>query len=279
MNGQTIGKIGVGSWTFPWATGTVLDHRPKQVLDPLGVVQRAKDLGVHVVHFLDNLPLDKCEDDAIGEAGEFAKQHTIEVEIGTRGTDPEHLLRYLRIAGRMGAHLIRTMGGWHGAPASLEEIDHNLRKVLPAFGHAGVRIALENYEAYRTSDLAALVGRIDHPALGICLDLTNSFGALESADEILRNLVPFTISVHLKEFAVERLEFLMGFAFRGKPTGQGMLPLPKMFAALAAASRQANVIVEQWPPFHETLAKTMELELKWARESVEYLATTGFLTK
>jgi sugar phosphate isomerase/epimerase len=279
MNGQTIGKIGVGSWTFPWATGTVLDHRPQQVLDPLGVVQRAKDLGVHVVHFLDNLPLDKCDADATRDAGEFARQHSIEVEIGTRGTDPEHLLRYLQIAGRMGAHLIRTMGGWHGAPAPLEEIDHNLRKVLPAFGHAGVRIALENYEAYRTSDLAALVGRIDHPALGICLDLTNSFGALESADEILRNLVPFTISVHLKEFAVERLEFLMGFAFRGKPTGQGMLPLQKMFAALAAASRQANVIVEQWPPFHETLAKTMEMELQWARESVEYLATTGFLTK
>ena len=243
------------------------------------MVQRAKDLGVHVVHFLDNLPLDKCNDDAVRGAGEFAKQHGIEVEIGTRGTDPEHLVRYLQIAGRMGARLIRTMGGWHGAPASLEEVEHNLRKVLPAFGEAGVRIALENYEAYRTSDLAALVGRIDHPALGICLDLTNSFGALESADEILRNLVPFTISVHLKEFAVERLEFLMGFAFRGKPTGRGMLPLQKMFAALSAASRQANVIVEQWPPFQETLAKTMELELNWARESVEYLATLGFLTK
>jgi len=279
MNGKTIGKIGVGSWTFPWATGTVLDHRPKQILDPLGVVQRAKDLGVHVVHFLDNLPLDKCDDDAIGRAGEFAAQHGIEVEIGTRGTDPEHLFRYLKIAQKMGAHLVRTMGGWHGAPASLQEIDDNLSKVLPSFGESGVRIALENYEAYRTSDLASLVARIGHPALGICLDLTNSFGALESADEILGNLVPFAISVHLKEFAVERLEFLMGFAFRGKPTGKGMLPLQKMFAALAAASRQVNVIVEQWPPFQDTLAKTMELELNWARESVEHLATMGYLTK
>ena len=71
----------------------------------------------------------------------------------------------------------------------------------------------------------------------------------------------------------------MGFAFRGKPTGRGMLPLQKMFGALAADSRQANVIVEQWPPFQETLAKTMELELNWARESVEYLATLEFLTK
>jgi sugar phosphate isomerase/epimerase len=257
----------------------VLNHQPEQVLGPLGVVQRAKDLGVHVVHFLDNLPLDAYDESAIGSASEFAAQHGIEVEIGTRGTDPEHLLNYLKIAQRMGARLIRTMGGWHGAPAPLQEVDTNLRKVLPAFRDASVRIALENYEAYRTSDLGALVGQIDHPSLGICLDLTNSFGALESADEILRNLVPFTISVHLKEFAVERLEFLMGFAFRGKPTGQGMLPLQKMFEALVAASRQPNVIVEQWPPFHESLARTMELELSWARLSVEHLSTTGYLTK
>jgi 3-oxoisoapionate decarboxylase len=279
MNGKAIGKIGVGSWTFPWATGTVLDHRPEPVLGPPGLVQRAKELGVGVVHFLDNLPLDACAQDAIDRASELAAQHGIQVEIGTRGTDPDHLLRYLGIAQKMGARLIRTMGGWHGAPDPLEVVGNNLRKVLPSFGDAGVRIALENYEAYRTSDLAGLVGQIDHPALGVCLDLTNSFGALESADEILRNLAPFTISVHLKEFAVERLEFLMGFAFRGKPVGQGMLPLQKMFEALAASSRQANVIVEQWPPFQETLSKTIELELNWARQSVEHLATMEYLTK
>jgi len=179
----------------------------------------------------------------------------------------------------MNARLVRTMGGWHGAPASLPQIDTNLRKVLPAFAEAGVSMALENYEAYRTADLGELVSRIDNAYLGICLDLTNSFGALESADEILRNLVPFTISVHLKEFAVERLEYLMGFAFRGKPTGKGMLPLKKMFDALAAANREANVIVEQWPPFCESLSKTMELELNWAKESVEHLATMGYLVK
>jgi sugar phosphate isomerase/epimerase len=279
MNGKTIGKIGVGSWTFPWATGTVLDHRPEQPLDPPGVVQRAKELGLHVVHFLDNLPLDGCDEAAIERAAALAKEHDIEVEIGTRGTKPEHLLRYLDIAKKMGARLIRTMGGWHGAPASLEEIANNLLRVLPSYGEAGVKIALENYEAYRTSELATLVNRIDNPFLGVCLDLTNSFGALESADEILDNLVPFTISVHVKEFAVVRMEFLMGFAFRGQPTGQGLLPLEKMFDALITASRQANVIVEQWPPFQENLGKTMELEINWARQSVEHLVALGYFTK
>ena len=279
MSATELGKIGVGSWTFPWATGTVQDRRPEPILDPVGVVQRTIDIGVHVVHFLDNLPLDAFDGKSLDRARDLARKHSIEVEVGTRGTEPAHLLRYLEIAQRMGARLIRTMGGWHKAPAPVDQIKANFRKVLPQFDGAGVRIALENYEAYSTSDIAAIVREINSPSLGVCLDLTNSFAAMESADEILENLAPFTISVHLKELTVERLEYLMGFAFRGKPTGQGVLPLTKIFDTLLANNRKANVIVEQWPPFHETLQRTIELEFEWARQGVEFLAGTGYLTK
>jgi 3-oxoisoapionate decarboxylase len=279
MSDRLLGKIGVGSWTFPWATGTVQDQRPTTILTPVDVVQRTIDIGVHVVHFLDNLPLDSFDNQMLDRARDLAQENSIDVEVGTRGTEPEHLRKYLSIAQRMGARLLRTMGGWHKAPAPVDQIKANFRQVLPEFTDAGVRIALENYEAYSTSDIAAIVREIDNAALGVCLDLTNSFAAMESADEILENLAPFTISVHLKEFTVERLEFLMGFAFRGKPTGQGVLPLTKIFETLLANSRKANVIVEQWPPFQENLEKTMEMEFEWAREGVEHLAAMDYLTK
>jgi sugar phosphate isomerase/epimerase len=279
MSDRTLGKIGVGSWTFPWATGTVQDQRPTTILTPVDVVQRTIDIGVHVVHFLDNLPLDSFDNQMLDRARDLAQEHNVEVEVGTRGTEPEHLRKYLSIAQRMGARLLRTMGGWHKAPAPVDQIKANFLKVLPEFSDAGVRIALENYEAYSTSDIAAIVREIDNASLGVCLDLTNSFAAMESAEEILGNLAPFTISVHLKEFTVERLEYLMGFAFRGKPTGQGVLPLTKIFESLLAKSRKTNVIVEQWPPFHESLEKTMDMELEWARQGVEHLATLDYLTK
>jgi hypothetical protein len=123
MSDKTIGKIGVGSWTFPWATGTVLNCRPEPVLGPVDLVQRASDLGVHVVHFLDNLPLDECDDRSIDRASKLATQEGIEVEIGTRSTDPEHLLNYLKIAQRMNARLIRTMGGSRRASAAAAHRD------------------------------------------------------------------------------------------------------------------------------------------------------------
>ena len=98
MSDRTLGKIGVGSWTFPWATGTVQDQRPTTILTPIDVVQRTIDLGVHVVHFLDNLPLDSFENQMLDQARDLARQHNIEVEVGTRGTEPEHLRKYLSIA-------------------------------------------------------------------------------------------------------------------------------------------------------------------------------------
>ena len=166
MSAKNLGRIGVGSWTFPWATGTVQDRRPNPILDPVGVVRRTIDLGVHVVHFLDNLPLDSFDGEVLDQARDLAAGHGITVEIGTRGTEPEHLLNYLKSREPTGVQLIRTMGGWHQAPAPVEEIRANFRAVLPQFEDAGVRIALENYEAYRTSDIAAIVQEAQSPSLG-----------------------------------------------------------------------------------------------------------------
>lgn len=105
----------------------------------------------------------------------------------------------------------------------------------------------------------------------MCLDLTNSFGALENKEEILRNLSSHAISVHLKDFAVERIEHLMGFAFRGRPVGEGRLPLKELFTTLAQIGRHPNVIVEHWAPFGGTLEKTLQLEDEWAGRSVGFL--------
>ena len=91
-----------------------------------------------------------------------------------------------------------------------------------------------------------------------CLDLTNSFGALENKEQILQHLAAHAINVHLKDFAVERIEFLMGFAFRGRPVGEGCLPLADLFSTLAKHGNRPNVIVEHWTPFAGTLEKTLE---------------------
>ena len=54
-----FGRIGIGSWTYPWAAGTVRNWRPEQPMSPSGLVRQAAELGVKVVQIADNLPLDE----------------------------------------------------------------------------------------------------------------------------------------------------------------------------------------------------------------------------
>jgi len=271
---QALGRIGVGSWTFPWAIGTVKDHLPSPLMTAVELVRKGSEIGAGTVQFLDNLPLDSFSDGELQEVKAAAQEHGMEIQLGTRGVTPAHLSRFLAVATTLGCRLVRTMGGWHGEPATTAEMEGDLREILPAYAEAGVSLALENYEAYSTLELGTLVRKIGHPSLGICLDLTNSFGALESADAILDHLAELTINIHLKEFVVERLPHLMGFAFIGRPVGQGKLPLETIFSRVADFGREPDAIVELWTPFKETLAETLLQEEKWARESVRYLKST-----
>ena len=270
-----LGRIGIGSWTYPWAIGTIRDYLPKRPMSPRGLVERAADLGVTVVQILDNLPLNQLSIEELQDLRKLALHYRIELQVGTRGIGRSHLLHYLEIARQLEAPLVRTMGGWPGQRASLAEIEKEVRAVLPEFARAGISLALENYETYATSDLARLVNTISHPNLGICLDLTNSFGALESAEQVLGNLAPLTINLHLKDFTIERLDYLMGFAFLGRPIGKGRLPLDQIFTCLAKFGHRPDIIVELWTPFTKTLEDTLALEQAWAAESIAHLRSAA----
>lgn len=266
-----FGRIGIGSWTYPWAVGTVANSRPEQPLSAEALVRTATELQLQVVQIADNLPLDALASQELESLRQLAQDYGIALQVGTRGVDQDHLLNYLRIAEQLESTLVRSLGGWPGYPTPLSEVERNINSVLPAFIDAGVSLALENYEVYSTADLANLVRSIDHPRFGICLDVTNSFAALESTEQILDNLAPVTINAHIKDFTIERTNSLMGFACVGRSIGQGKLPLNLILSRLAQFNRRPDLIVELWPPPQSSLEETLSLERKWAAESVQYL--------
>lgn len=273
VNIPGLGRIGIGSWTYPWAVGTVRNCRPSQPMSPIGLVRQAAELGVKVVQVADNLPLDALTIAELKDLRKLSQDCGIELQVGTRGIDCSHLLRYLEIALQLEAKLVRTMERSEGLTVAISAIEKNISLVLPEFVQAGVSIALENYEAYSTSDLARLINTIKNPNLGVCLDVVNSLGALESTDQILDNLASLTINLHLKDFTIQRLDHLMGFAFLGRPVGQGRLPLEQIFQRLAHFEHRPDVIIELWTPFTKTLEETLALERAWATQSLHYLGT------
>ena len=113
------------------------------------MVKKSHEIEASWFNFWINLPLSFSESE-LEEVRATAQDCGLELHIGTRGVTPVHLLRYLAVATALGIRVVRTMGGWHGKPASIPEMERDLRAVLPDYYAAGVSLALENYEAYST---------------------------------------------------------------------------------------------------------------------------------
>src|ERR1700685_968242 len=109
VNIPGLGRIGIGSWAYPWAAGTGGDSRPRQPMSPSGLVRQAAELGVKVVQIADNLPLHELTIAELKDLRKLAQDYGIDLQVGTRGVDCSHLLKYLEIALQLEARLVRTM--------------------------------------------------------------------------------------------------------------------------------------------------------------------------
>lgn len=251
-------KPGISSWAFPWAIG-VQGYPVAHPMTVLQLLERACVMGAQVVQIADNLPIDSSMLDSIRMAA-----GGMDVELGTRGTDPANLLRHLDYAVALGVHLIRTLPG-DGDNAEA------LRSVLPEFERHQVVLALENYERLPSAELAEIVQRLSSPCLGVCLDTVNSLGALELPAFTVKTLAPHTVSVHVKDFEIRRVPYMMGFEVTGCPAGRGRLNLPAVLNELRPYGRHPNLILEQWPTLCGSLESTLAREGEWAESGFKYL--------
>jgi len=146
-----------------------------------------------------------------------------------------------------------------------------IKGIIPEFERAGICLAIENHDRFKTRALAEIVERIGSDYVGICLDTANSFGALEGPEVVLQVLGPLAVNLHLKDFVIFRPRHMMGFIIEGRPVGQGQLDVPWLLQGLCDMGRDPNAILELWTPPEETLAQTIAKQDAWARASIEYL--------
>jgi 3-oxoisoapionate decarboxylase len=264
-------RLGLGSYTFTWAVG-VGGQVPAHPLTALELLKRTHALGIQVVQFCDNSPLTALGNQELDLFCEFAREHGIAVELGTRGSgDAANLLAHLNLARRLGAPFVRLVVDGKGDEPTPEETVCRLRPLLPRFAAANVKLAIENHDRFCCRTLARIVEDLGPELVGICLDTVNSFGALEGPEVVIETLAPYTLNLHIKDFTITRLSSQMGFVVNGCAAGQGRLNVPWLLERLKSAGRDPNAILELWTPFGPTLEETVARENRWAQESVQYL--------
>jgi sugar phosphate isomerase/epimerase len=263
-------KLGLSSYTYTWAIG-VPGYPPDKPLSALGLLEKAVELDVAVVQIVDNLPLGILNEAGLQALEQYAMFGGIQLEVGTRGIQPDHLRTYLRLARRFHSPILRVVIDTANHHPSIKEAIDLLRISLPAFVDAGITLAIENHDRFSTKEFVHLLEAINSPFIGICLDTVNSFGALEGPQVVVKALAPWTVNLHIKDFLIRRADHMMGFTLEGTPAGQGRLDIPWLLERLKSYGRDFNAILELWTSPESDLSATIEKEDVWARESVRFL--------
>lgn len=263
-------RLGIGSYTFPWAIG-VPGQLPDRPLDVMDLLDKAQALGVSVVQVADNLPLHRLMAGELDALVEWASELGIRLEVGTRGIDLDHLRTYLVLAQRLGSPILRVVVDTVDHHPSEGEIVRTLCAFSPALARAEVVLAIENHDRFAARLLANILERVDSPYVGVCLDTANSFGALEGPGAVVEVLGPWVANLHVKDFAISRVEHAMGFTIEGRPAGQGQLDIPWLLERLRHLGRDMNAILELWTPPERVPGETIAKEALWAAQSVAYL--------
>jgi sugar phosphate isomerase/epimerase len=166
------------------------------------------------------------------------------IEIDTRGTDPVHLINALDVCHALGADVLRTYVSLGGNLATeLQQAKKNIRQVVSKAEDLGIRIALENHEYETSDDMVRLLERIDHPQIGLLVDIGNSMMVLEDPLSAIRNLAPYAISAHFKDHVV--IENGESSRVVGVPIGMGNIDIKACFRILVARSNLTRINIEE----------------------------------
>jgi 3-oxoisoapionate decarboxylase len=263
-------KLGIGTYTYTWSIGFP-GAQPKVPMDALGLLRKAHELGVGVVQFGPNLSLSQFGEKQLLAIVDYARDAQIELEVGTRGLNAQHLRAQLELAARLDCKLVRTVPDLDdGSAPSHAGLVERLGTIIPHLERHRIRLALENGNL-PAQDLADTLDALASPWLGVTLDTANSLAIPEGTRQVVKTLARHIMCFHVKDFVVERVWHRMGFVVEGRPAGQGQMDLPWILRELECAKVDANAILELWPPEQDDIQATTALEQEWAEESIRYL--------
>ena len=268
--------LGLSTYAYFW-------RMSDRVPSPMSLDDALRDAaahdGVDLFQICDHLPLDTASDDRLAAIRALADELGLALEVGTRGTDPAHLARYLHVAQLLGATLVRSMWTSGDDQPDATETERRLRQALPAYEAAGVTLALETYEVVATADLVAVVRAIGSDHLGVCLDPANTVARLEQPADVVAMTAPYVVNWHVKDSGFTRSPGWVGFQYTGVRTGTGVLEYDAVRAAIDPDTRGINRVIEFWLPWQDTSVgntedpaqTTTRIEAAWTEHTIEYI--------
>ncbi|RLP08970.1 sugar phosphate isomerase/epimerase family protein [Propionibacterium australiense] len=261
--------LGIGTYALFWEWSEAVG-RP---IDLAGMLDRAAGLGCDVFQICDYPLIETMDAAQLTDVAAQASELGLALELGTRGTRGEQLNAYLDIAETMGVRMLRSMVRVGAGEPTLDESLASVRGLLGRLHEDGVSIAFETYEQLPSARLVQFVTDVDDPHVGICLDPANCVAGLELPGDVIDRCAPYTLNLHVKDFAFTRQAGWVGFIYAGAPMGEGLLDFDAEMKAVRPLERGINMVVEHWLTWQGDPQSTVALERQWTRQSLDYIRT------
>lgn len=260
-------RLGLGSYSFRWSIG----HKglnPDVPMTPEDLLEVAASLDLRVVQYADNMPLGGLSDAQLDALKASADDLGIAIELGTQSFDANEVSRYIDVAKRLDARILRVALDGPDALKPIGELAAEFKALLPKAEDGDVRIAIENHFNYPSPQMVTLLKEIDHKRVGVCLDVANSICAGEWPMETVNTLADHTINLHLKDYLIVPDPYGVGFVIHGCPLGQGRSDCKAVLDALPNVPM--TVIMEHWLPRGDDMDAVRAQEHEWLTQSVSF---------
>lgn len=257
-------RLGISSHTF-WHA--VAQGR----MDARGLVDLAAEWQVPVVQLCDNLPVEKWTDGEVACLRDYAAGKPVALDVGTRGSQPEHLRRMITIARGFGSPILRLAIDSPGDLPSTEQVVTRLRPLQRDLRLAGVTLAIENQDRFASDALAWIVGELEHDHVAVSLDTGSSLAIPEGTRQVVETLSPWTSNVVMRDYVVARPGHRQGLVVEGRPAGEGSVDVGWVLSQVRRYGRDVDVVAEGWTTPEATIDQTLQREREWAKRSVENL--------
>ena len=104
----------------------------------------------------------------------------------------------------------------------------SVRRAEPILRKYKMPLAIENHKGWRSAELAEWVKSTGSEYVGVCLDLVNNVSLIETPQQTIDTLAPFTIFVSFKDVGVDF--YADGILLSEVAFGDGLLDLPGIVA-------------------------------------------------
>lgn len=244
-------KLGLDTYSYRCATG-LWDYTPR-ANPPMGLdhlLQKAAELDLDGLQLADARHLDSLEYGYISELKQKAQALGLYLELGTSGTNPDHLQNMIRAAHVVASPVVRTFLGKprpttaSGLEHLLETTAEELKQVLPVCERYGIGLAIENHQDLTTRELLHLLELVESRWVGICFDTGNPLALLEDPLEAAQAFGALVKTVHLKDYEIVARPD--GFSLLCCPLGEGVVDLPAIIAHLHQAAPEASLNIETY---------------------------------